>query len=130
MGRENQIITNYELFAELLEGVFGRMSKSKILDQKMPITAGLQAAEKILMINPKQRIVFAKGYLERTLLEVLTKLNKAIAVIEKPFSLEVLDHMVNTPNIFEKLEKININQQEKDISKRMSEIMIVLQNQV
>lgn len=211
--REKEIITNYELFAELSEGVFGRMSESKILDpiklkinkigidniyqeeviekksmkiliadddrdilalyktfleskdkevtvttdgrkcveeykrkynsqelqnyfdvvvldQKMPIMTGLQAAEEILKINPKQRIVFASGYLEKTLLEVLTKLNKAIAVIEKPFSLEVLDYMINTSDIFEKLEKININQQEKDISKKISEIMAVLQNQV
>lgn len=211
--REKEIITNYELFAELSEGVFGRMSESKILDpiklkinkigidniyqqeviekksmkiliadddrdilalyktfleskdkevtvttdgrkcveeykrkynsqelqnyfdvvvldQKMPIMTGLQAAEEILKINPKQRIVFASGYLEKTLLEVLTKLNKAIAVIEKPFSLEVLDYMINTSDVFEKLEKININQQEKDISKKISEIMAVLQNQV
>lgn len=91
---------------------------------------GLQAAEEILKINPKQRIVFASGYLERTLLEVLTKLNKAIAVIEKPFSLEVLDYMINTSDVFEKLEKININQKEKDITKKMSEVMAVLQNQV
>ena len=30
--REKEIITNYELFAELSEGVLGRMSESKILD--------------------------------------------------------------------------------------------------
>lgn len=30
--RENEIIRNYELFAELSEGVFGRMAESKILD--------------------------------------------------------------------------------------------------
>jgi len=61
---------------------------------------------------------------------VLTKLNKAIAVIEKPFSLEVLDYMINISDVFKKLEKININQQEKNITEKMSEIMSVLQNQV
>ena len=61
---------------------------------------------------------------------MLTKLNKAIAVIEKSFSLEVLDYMINISDVFKKLEKININQQEKDITEKMSEIMSVLQNQV
>jgi len=99
-----------------------------ILDHKMPIMTGLQAAAEILEVNSNQKIIFASGYLERTLLEVLTKLNRAIAVIEKPFSLDVLNHMINNVAIFEGLEKININQEEKEINKKMSEIMTVLQN--
>ena len=101
-----------------------------ILDQKMPIMTGLQAAVEILKINPQQKIIFASGYLEKTLLEILTKLNRAIAVIEKPFSLEVLEYMINNNKIFEKLEKISINQEEKDINTKMSEIMTVLENQI
>ena len=101
-----------------------------ILDQKMPFMTGLQAAVEILNINPQQKIIFASGYLEKTLLEVLTKLNKAIAVIEKPFSLDVLDYMINSSEIFERLEKININQEERDITQKMSEIMTVLQNPI
>lgn len=210
---EKEIITNYELFAELTEGVFGRFSdkildpiklkiqkigvenihqeekqapkipirtliadddldilrlyrsfldaKGKeitittdgnkcveaykrkynsqqsenyfdlvILDQKMPFMTGLQAAVEILKINPQQRIMFASGYIEKALLDILSKLNKAIAVIEKPFSLDVLEHMINNITIFEKLEKMNINQQEKDIKQKVSEIMTVLQNQI
>ena len=101
-----------------------------ILDQKMPFMTGLQAASEILDINPQQRIIFASGYIEKTLLDILTKLNRAIAVIEKPFSLDVLEHMINNVAIFEKLEKININQQEKDIKEKMAEIMTVLENQI
>ena len=210
---EQEIITNYDLFAELSEGVFGRLSEAKILgpiklemlkigeeniqqtksskekslkiliaddeidiltlykifleskgkeittvtdgrkcvemykknnstdasgnyfdlvilDQKMPIMSGLQAAVKILEINPQQKIIFASGHLEKTLLDVLTILNKAIAVIEKPFSLDVLDHMINSTEIFEKLEKISINQEEKEIKQKVSEIMTVLENQI
>ena len=52
-----------------------------ILDQKMPNMTGLQAASEILKINPHQRIIFASGYLEKTLLESLTRLNRAIEVI-------------------------------------------------
>ena len=101
-----------------------------ILDQKMPFMTGLQAAIEILDINPHQRIIFASGYVEKTLLDILTKLNRAIAVIEKPFSLDVLEHMINNVAIFEKLEKININQQKKDIKEKVAEIMTVLENQI
>ena len=211
--KEEEIITNYKLFAEMAEGVFGRLAESKILDpiksemqkigdkniqqkqisekksmkvliadddldilslyktfleakgkeittatdgrkcveiykretnihksndyfdvivldQKMPFMTGLQAAVEILDINPHQKIIFASGYLEKTLLEVLTKLNRAIAVIEKPFSLDMLEHMINNTEIFNKLEKITINQEEKELSKKLSEIMTVLQNQI
>ena len=211
--KENEIITNYELFAELAEGVFGRLAESKILepiklemkkigetnihqeeipqkrsmrlliaddeteiltlyktfleskgkevtvvtdgkkcveaykrkfnenqqenyfdvvilDQKMPIMTGLQAAVEILSMHPQQKIIFASGYLEKTLLEVLTKLDRAIAVIEKPFSLDVLEHMINNREVFEKLDRISINQEEKDISRKVSDIMAVLQNQI
>lgn len=208
---EKDIITNYELFAELIEGIYGRLGDSKILDpikceinkiglnnikqeekpfkkkpmrlliaddeplilklystwlknkevitvedgqkcidiykkesehnqsknyfdvvildQKMPNKTGLQAATEILQINPNQRIIFASGYVEKTLMDALTKLNRAIEVIEKPFSLEKLDKMINDTIIFEKLEKININQQEKEVSDKLNEIMEVLQNQ-
>ena len=207
---EKEIITNYELFAELTEGIFGRLANSKILDpikfeidkigmdniyqegeksierpmriliaeddpsilglyetfleakgkevtattdgrkcveaykrkniehsknyfdvvildQKMPIMTGLQAAVEILDINSQQRIIFASGYLEKTLLDVLTRLNRAIAVIEKPFSLDVLEHMINNTAFFKKLEKINLNQEERDIPTKLSEVMTVLQ---
>jgi len=96
----------------------------------MPFMTGLEAAAKILDINPQQRIIFASAYIEKTLFDILTKLNRAIAVIEKPFSLDVLEHMINNVAIFEKLEKININQQEKDIKEKVAEIMTVLENQI
>ena len=101
-----------------------------ILDQKMPIMTGLQAAVEILNVNPRQRIIFASGYLEKTLIDVLGKLNKAIEIIEKPFSLMVLENMINNTTILEKLEKININQEEKEINVKVAEILEVLQNPV
>ena len=96
----------------------------------MPFMTGLQAAAEILSINPQQRIIFASGYIEKTLLDILTKLNRAIVVIEKPFSLDVLEHMIDNVEIFEKLEKININQQERNNKQKVEEIMTVLQNQI
>ena len=196
---EKEIITNFELFSELSEGVFGKSSESKILDpikmkidvigmenihqeekiekklsriliaddeieilglykaflegkgrevitstegrkcvetykrfnhgqenyfdviildQKMPFMTGLQAAVKILEINPHQKIIFASGYLEKTLLEVLTRLDKAIAVIEKPFSLDVLDYMISNSEIFNRLEKSTSINKKKTLMKK------------
>jgi DNA-binding NtrC family response regulator len=100
-----------------------------ILDEKMPKMTGLQVAVEILKINPQQRIIFASGYLEKTLLESLTTLNKAIEVLEKPFLLEALDNMINKTTILEKLEKINIRQEEEKISERLADAMEVLKTQ-
>ena len=46
--------------------------------------------------NPHQKIIFVSSHLEKILLEVLIKLNRAIIVIEKLFLLNVLDHMINS----------------------------------
>ena len=61
----------------------------------MPFMTGLQDALEIPNINPHQKSIFVSGHLEKTLLEVLIKLNKTIVAIKKPFSLDVLDHMIN-----------------------------------
>ncbi len=101
-----------------------------ILDQKMPFMTELQAAVKILEVNSHQKIIFASRYLEKTLLKVLTRLDKTIAVIEKSFSLDVLDYMISNSEMCNRLEKSNINQQEKDINEKMLEIVTVLQTPV
>jgi hypothetical protein len=38
--------------------------------------------------------------------------------------------MINNSVIFEKLERINLNQEEKDISQKLYEVMAILQNAV
>jgi len=91
---------------------------------------GLQAAIEILKIKPRQKIIFTSRHLEKTLLDALTKLDRAIPLIEKPFSLDVLEYMINNTKIFEKLDKISNNQKEKDISQKLSGIMNVLENQI
>ena len=133
-GREVEVTTDGRKCVEAYKRKFNPEKPENyfdvvILDQKMPIMTGLQAAVEIININPQQKIIFASGYLEKTLLDVLTKLDRAIAVIEKPFSLDVLDHMINNSVIFEELEKINLNQEEKDIKQKMSEVMTVLEKQ-
>jgi len=37
--------------------------------------------------------------------------------------------MINNTTIFEKLEKINIRQEERDVTEKLAEVMIVLKTQ-
>jgi len=97
-----------------------------ILDHSMPIMSGLQTAVEILKINPDQRIIFASGYIEKTLSDSLTHLNKAIEVIKKPFSIEALNDMINNKILFNKLKEINSNQKEENASTRYSNAMLIL----
>ena len=95
-----------------------------ILDHNMPILNGLQTAIEILKINPSQRIIFASGYIEKTLSDSLTNLNKAIEVIKKPFSIEALEDMINNKSLLDKFNEINSNQ--KDITVKYSIAMTIL----
>ena len=97
-----------------------------ILDHIMPELNGVQTAIEILKINPNQRIIFASGYIEKILSESLTKTNKLIEVIKKPFSIEALDDMINNKTIFNKFEEINSNH--KDVAARYSNAITILNN--
>lgn len=99
-----------------------------VLDHSMPILNGLQTAIEILKINPDQRIIFASGYIEKTLSESLTKINRAIEVIKKPFSIDALDDMINNKTLLNKFKEINSNQKEENISVRYSNAMLILNN--
>ena len=99
-----------------------------ILDHNMPVLNGLETAIEILKINPDQRIIFASGYIEKTLSESLTKINKVIEVIKKPFSVEALDDIINNKTLLNKFEEINLNQKEENISARYSNAMSILNN--
>ena len=99
-----------------------------ILDQKMPIMSGLETARMILKINPKQRIIFASAYIEKTLLESLKNLNKAIEVIQKPFSIEQLDDMISQTSIYKKLERIKVSDSDEFISEKASYALNLIKN--
>mgnify|MGYP001569623823 FL=1 len=99
-----------------------------ILDHNMPVLNGLQTAIEILKINPDQRIIFASGYIEKTLSDSLTEINKAIEVIKKPFSIEALDDMISNKTLLDKFEEFNSNQKEENISVRYSNAMEILNN--
>lgn len=80
-----------------------------ILDYMMPEMNGLQVAEKILSINPHQRIIFASAHLEGAVLESAKQLGRIIEVIKKPFPLEELIDLIENKKMFLELEKLNVN---------------------
>lgn len=97
-----------------------------ILDHNMPVLNGLQTAIEILKINPNQRIIFASGYIEKTLSDSLTNLNKAIEIIKKPFSIEALEDMINNKSLLNKFNEVNSNR--KDITIKYSIAITILNN--
>ena len=80
-----------------------------VLDYKMPRKNGLQTAEEILSLNPHQRIIFASAYLEGAVLESAKQLGRIIEVIKKPFPLSKLIDLIENKEIFQQLEKLNVN---------------------
>jgi two-component system cell cycle response regulator CpdR len=61
-----------------------------ILDYQMPIKNGLETAKEILKITPRQRIIFASGYVQETFSESIKDLKQVIEIMKKPFQLSAL----------------------------------------
>lgn len=82
---------------------------SVVLDYQMPKMNGLDTAKEILAINPRQRIIFASGFLEETLADSITNLNQIVELLQKPFPLKTLLDTIEDRKIYEKLEKLNVD---------------------
>ena len=80
-----------------------------IMDYRMPVLDGMEAAKKILTTVPGQRIVFASAYLKETLLDSLRHLNRIIELISKPFSLEQLVEVVEDEHLYKQLQELNVD---------------------
>jgi CheY-like chemotaxis protein len=80
-----------------------------ILDYRMPIMDGYDAAKQILKLDPAQRIIFASAFAEETLVG-LVKQNGIIAeILQKPFELEVLVNTVEDTELYSRLQKLKVN---------------------
>jgi CheY-like chemotaxis protein len=80
-----------------------------ILDYQMPNKNGLDVATEILSIVPKQRIIFASAYVEKTLQDSIKNLKQIVELMQKPFPLQALVDTVEDKEIFKELEKLNVD---------------------
>ena len=80
-----------------------------ILDYQMPKKNGLEIAKEIISIVPNQRIIFASAYVENTLQESIKNLKKIVELMQKPFELKALVNTIEDKEIFQELEKLNVN---------------------
>lgn len=78
-----------------------------ILDYKMPVVDGLEAAKEILRINPQQRIIFASAFVKETLMDSVKELNQIMELIQKPFEPDVLIDLVEDTTTIDRLNDLN-----------------------
>ena len=64
-----------------------------VLDYRMPVMDGLQAAKEIACINPKQRIIFASAHAQVASIDV-NNFNQAVQTIQKPFDPDLLADII------------------------------------
>ncbi len=80
-----------------------------ILDYQMPLKNGLEAAKEILEMNSHQRIIFASGFVQETFSESIKSLKQITEIMKKPFHLQALIDTLEDKEIYQKLEKLNVD---------------------
>jgi len=80
-----------------------------ILDYQMPNKNGLDVATEILSLVPKQRIIFASAYVEKTLKDSIKNLKQIVELMQKPFPLQALVDTIEDKEIYQELEKLNVD---------------------
>lgn len=84
-----------------------------ILDYIMPRKDGIQVAKQILEMSPKQRIIFASAYVEKTLEDSVKQLKQLVELMQKPFGAEAIVKTVEDKEVYDGLKRIMVSM--KDI---------------
>jgi len=69
-----------------------------LMDGRMPVMDGVQAAKKILQINKQQRIIFITAYMRNTIETSMKDYPGPMEIISKPVDLDVLLDIVEGGN--------------------------------
>jgi CheY-like chemotaxis protein len=80
-----------------------------ILDHKMPKINGMQVAEEILAMNPRQRIIFASAYVKETLTDSIRTLKQVVELMQKPFNVNTLIDTVEDKEIYSELKRLDVD---------------------
>jgi CheY-like chemotaxis protein len=75
----------------------------------MPKINGMQVAEEILAMNPRQRIIFASAYVKETLRDSIRKLKQVVELMQKPFDVNTLIDTVEDKEIYSELKGLNVD---------------------
>lgn len=80
-----------------------------LLDYRMPKKDGMEVAREILVLVPKQRIIFVSAYVLETLQDSVKSLSKVVEMMQKPFEIDDLISLVEDTHIWSGLEQLNAN---------------------
>lgn len=80
-----------------------------ILDYRMPIMDGFEAAKHIIKIRPNQRIIFASAYVKETLTDLIKNVGIVAELLQKPFEIDVLTNTIEDTSIYHKLQKLQVS---------------------
>ena len=89
-----------------------------VLDYRMQKKDGIQVAKEILDLNQNQRIIFASGYVMDTFKDSIKQLKKAIELLQKPFSPDILVDVIEDKEAYEALKKLIVDVRDIQQDKR------------
>lgn len=100
-----------------------------ILDYMMPLKDGMQVAEEILAMSPKQRIIFASAYVEQTLDDSIKQLKQVVELMQKPFGADVLVNTIEDKEVYEGLKQIMLSMKQiKDTNPSPKQLKSLLES--
>ena len=79
-----------------------------ILDYKMPDRNGIEVAKEIQAINSHQRIIFVSAFVEEWF-DSIKELKSPVEFLQKPVSNKKLIETIELTEVFEQLERLNID---------------------
>lgn len=104
-----ECLAKYQADLKKSKGDFKKTFDTVVLDYSMPVMDGLEAAKRILVLRPDQRIIFASAHVADTLAEAIKELRMVVELIPKPFAIQELVNTIEDKKVYEQLSRINVD---------------------